>query len=333
MWFNNLFSPINITLGGKSKTKKQLAEYENWIEFQNEFAECVHKGLNRYEFQNLPKTVNDRVLRMSLLYHGSVGFFEKEGNILALPALPNAAVTLYGDFKSMFVYGRNGFNQEISTYVPGGAESPLVNTPVGGYSLNKKPRGVWVRENEQAFPFINYCIEYAEKIADTHRTLDVSRRNIKTPYIIVAEEQVVPSVKKFFEQRDANMDYIVSSGIFPADRVNVLPIQTTADNLKSCTDLIEWYSNQFDALCGKNSNANQDKKERLLVDEVNANNESTESNIDSVIKFLQEQLDFVNECFGTNIKVVKKEVEENDDIRGMDSNTGSGEMESGSGQY
>lgn len=335
MWYNDLFNPINLTLGGK-KTNKQLAEFKNHIEFQNVFARLVHKALSRYNFENLPDTVNERVLKMSLLFHGSVGFFEKEGNLLALPALPNASVTLYGDFKSMYVYGRNGYNAEIALYVPGGAESKLVNKPISGYApVNKQPMGVWVRENEMVFPFMNHCINYAEKIADTYRTLDVSRKNIKTPYIIAAEEQVVGSVKKFMEQRDSNMDYVVSSGIFPADKINLLPIQTTAENLTACTDLIEWYMNDFLSLCGLNNNANQDKKERLLVDEVNANNEATETDIDSTVRYLQQQLDFVNECFGTDIRIEKamKEEEEYDVIFGMDSDTGSGEMGSGSGEY
>ena len=58
----------------------------------------------------------------------------------------------------------------------------------------------------------------------------------------------------------------------------------------------------------------------------NANNESTKTNINELIDFMQSELDFVNECLGTNITVKKKEEDEDDDICGMDTVAGSGEM-------
>lgn len=331
MWYGEIFAPINLTLNGKVKTNKKLAQYKNNIEFQNVFARLVKIALSRYGFENLPETVNDRVLKMALLFHGSVCFFEMEGNVLALPAMPNANLTLYGDFKNCFVYGRNGYNANIPLFIHGGDDSKIVNEGYKTLPENKRPRGVWVRENELVFPFLNYCITYADKIADCMRTLDVSRTNIKRPYIITAEEQIVNSVKRFFEDRDDNVNYIVSSGVFPADKINLLPIQTTSDSLKACTDLIEWYLNDFYTLCGLNSNANSDKKERLLVDEVNANNESTASNIDSMLNYIQAQLDDVNKYLGTNITIVKntEEVDEDDDLFGLDKDTGRNEVGSG----
>ena len=320
MWYNEIFNCISLNLGNSKPTNKKLAAFKNNAEFQNAFARLTYKALARYDFEGLPDTVNERVLKMALLYHGSVCFFEKEGNLLALPAMPDSSLTLYGDFKSCFVYGRNGYNQKVNLYIHGGADSKLVDK---GYPStgNKTPSGVWVRENEYAYPFLNFCIAYAEKIADTMRTLDVSRKNIKTPYIISAEEQIINSVKRYFENRDNNEEYIISSGVFPADKIALLPIETTAENLKACTDLIEWYMNDFDSLCGKNSNANQDKKERLLVDEVNANNETTESNIDAILRYMQQGLDDVNEHFGVNITVIKKEEDDDDDLSGMDSDS------------
>lgn len=330
MWYGEIFGPINLTLGGKAKTNKKLAQYKNYVEFQNVFARLVKKALARYSFEGLPDTVNERVLKMSLLFHGSVCFFEKEGNLLALPAMPNSNLTLYGDFKSCFVYGRNGYHAEIPLYIHGGADSKIVDK---GYMTlpSNTPSGVWVRENEMVYPFLNYCVAYAEKIADTQRTLDVTRSNMKRPYIVVAEEQVVPSIKKFMEDKNDNVDYVVSSGVFDVNKVNVIPFQSTPENLKACTDLVEWYMNDFDALCGLNSNANSDKKERLIVDEVNANNESIEQSVDSVVEYMQSQLDDVNKYFGTNITigVTNKEDDEDDDVFGMDSDSGSESMAAG----
>lgn len=318
----NIFNCIDLSLGGKSKTNKRIAQFKNQVEFMNALNRLVEKAMARYDFEGLPATVDDRVLKMSLLYHGSVCFFEKDGGILALPCTVNESPNLYGMYRSVYVWGRNGFNDTIPLFIPGADDVSLLNK--GFYNLNqdKKPRGVYVRENKMTYPFINYCIVYAEKISDTMRSIDTIRKNIKRPFVVTAEEQLVPTVKKFFEDRDDNIEYIVSSGVFPADKVSILPIETNVESLKSATDLIEWYYNDFDNLCKKNSNANPDKRERLLVDEVNSNNESKEADEDSFRSYLTEQLDFVNECLGTNIKL--KEEKKDDAVLSVGGDTNSG---------
>ena len=315
-WYSDLFSAINLTLGGKAPNHKKLSQMRNNFEFRNSFARLVKKGLARYEFEELPDTVNERVLKQALLFHGSVCFFEKDGSLLALPAMPDSNLTLYGDFKSCFVYGRNGYNSKIPLIIPGGDNSNLINK--GFTNTTGKPYGVYVRENEMSYPFINYCVAYADKIADTMRTLDVTRKNMKRPFIVVVEEQQVNSAKRFFEDRDENVEYVMSSGIYDPSKISVMNFDSVVENVKTSTDLIEWYMNDFDNLCGKNSNSNPDKRERLLVDEVNSNNESTQTQFDSMLEYVQEQLDLVNKSFDTNIKIVKKEVSENDDFQRVD---------------
>ena len=322
-----MFNCIDVNLGGKCKTNKRLAKFKNNLVFINTFVYLCEKALARYDFEDLPKTVDDRVLKMALLYHGSVCFFDKEGSILALPATPNSNLNLYGNYKSCFVYGRNGFNEQIPLFIPGADESNTLKRGFFTLNIDKQPRGVYVRENKHNYPFINYCFQYAEAIADTYRTLDVVRQNIKRPFVIAAEEQLIPTIKKFFDDRNDNMDYIVSSGIFPADKIQILPFETQESALKAATDIVEWYMNQFDEKCYKNSNANPDKKERLLVDEVNSNNQSRESSEESFRKYFEEQLDYVNECLGTSIKL--KEVETNDAIQGLGGNAANIGMGSG----
>lgn len=324
---NELFNCIDLSLGGKSKTQKKIAEFKNNIAWQNAYHHFATKGLSRYEIENLEPCMSDRVVHSTLLYHGTMCVFEKDGAILALPAAPSGNPNLNGDYKSCWVYGRNGFNEEIPLFIPGAEENDLMKRGYLNLNQNEKPRGVFIRENPFMYPFINYCIDYAEKVADTMRTIDVTRANIKRPYIIAAEEQLVPTVKKFFEQRDNNMEYIVSTGVFPADKIAILPFETNAEAIKVGTDLIEWYYNDFDNKCFNNSNANPDKKERLLVDEVNSNNQSRDKEKEKFRSFLQGQLDFCNKCLGTNLKL--KEEPKDDDIQRMDKNTETVQMAAG----
>ena len=156
------------------------------------------------------------------------------------------------------------------------------------------------------------------------RTIDVIRANIKRPFVIACEEQLIPTVKRFFDDRDKNVDYIVSTGVFPADKIAIMPIETNAESIKIATDIIEWYYNDYDNVLLFNSNSNPDKKERLLVDEVNSNNESVQKDKQRLYEFQDEQLDFINKCFGTHMYFEEEEVNEDDAIQRMGGDTDTG---------
>lgn len=309
---NNIVS--SIWLDSNGKTMKKMAQYKNQIEFMNIFAMLVNEALSsRYDIEGQPDTVNPRVVLESLLWYGSVGFFMKDGAVLALPGLPTASYTLYGDPTQMIVHGRNGYVDTVKLFIPNGDDSSLVRSSTNG-TAPKDGTGVWVRENRLAFPFINYCVEYADKIADTLRTLDITRMNIKRPYYIVAEEQIINSVKAFFNKRDNNEEYIVSSGIFPADKIKMMPFENNPENIRDCTMLVEWYLNQFRMLEGLNSPTTVDKKAQISVDEFNSGSEISDVKKATDVEYLQQQLDFANEKLGTSMKIKKVEVEEKEDV-------------------
>lgn len=316
MWYDGLF---NIFLSGGDLGKgnrKKLAKLKNNIMFQNTFARLVQDALQRYEFDGLPDSISERVLKQSLLWYGGVCIFEKEGALLALPAAPTGdGFNIYGDPSQVWVFARNGqFNQPVNVYIHGSDETAFLKKGMTGKKASSNPRGVYIWENALRFPFINHTMFYSRAISDTMRTLDVCRVNIKQPYIVVCEESVVNTVKQYFNSRDNNEDFIISSGIFSADKVNLLPITTNAENLTACTSLIEWYENQYRMLCGVENNAQMDKKgENLISDEVEINKEYTEFSVDKALEYIRLGLDDVNKLFGVNITVKEKEgVKEND---------------------
>lgn len=326
LWFNNLFN-IYLLAGDGNMTNKKLAKMKNNIAFQNTFARLLQDALHRYYIEGLPETCSERVVLQSLLWYGSVVFFEKDGSMIALPGVPTGqAFNVYGDPAEAFVFSAVGqYNQPVKLYLPGSDESAFLKNTIAGKAGNDF-KGIYIRENEICYPFIRHVIWFADAIADSMRTLDVCRQNIKQPYIITAEESIVNSVKEFFKQRDINQDYIISSGVFPADKIALLPFETNADNLDNATELIDWYENKFRELCGVENNGQIDKKgENLIQTEVDVNNEYTWSSVDKCLNSIQKGLDDANRLFGTNMHVKKfeKEVTENDDIRRDDTDSGS----------
>lgn len=313
----NWFSPMfNIFLGGGEIGKtsvRKLAKARNVIVWQNTFSELVKDALNRYHFEGLPETISERVLLQSLLWYGSACIFEKEGNLLCLPCVPTGAGwNIYGDPAEGWLFSNIGqLNEPVKLYLPGSDISAFLEKTNGAANVRAKTKGVFIRENAICFPFIRQTMYYADCISDTMRTLDVCRKNIKNPYIIVAEQSIVNSVKEFFKNRDENTDYIVTSGIFPADRINLLPFQTNSDSLKDTTALIDWYFNKYKELCGIDNNGNIDKKgENLVTREISVNEEYTDSSIEKVVPYINRGLDDVNKIYGSNIICVPNHTKE-----------------------
>lgn len=306
---------LQIYIDKKGTTSKKIAKYKNIIEFNNVFNSLANESQHgRYSIENLPDGCDETIVLQSLLWYGSVTFFKKAGEVMALPGLPTANYTLYGYPTDATVWGRNGYTETVKLFIPHGDNSKLVRQTTGGALSPVEGSGVWVRENEQVYPFINYVIEFADKIADTYRTLDITRANIKRPYVITAEESIIESVKSFFNKRDNNEEYVISSGVFPADKINLLPFDQNPENIRDCTGLIDFYYAKFRELEAISAApATIDKKAEITIPELNQNSAAQAAINNSIVNVLQRDLDFCNEKLGTNMRVVNKVKEEKEE--------------------
>lgn len=331
-WYDGIWQ-IPLDMGGSRKNRKRLADFKNMLAFQIVFQRLAEDSVNRYEIEGLPETISKRVVLQSLLWHGNVIFFEKGGNLFALPGCPSGEYNVYGEPAMAEVYSVNGyFNEPVKLYLPGSDEASFLERT--DRTAPAKAKGVIVWENKQRYPFINSVFYYAERIADTLRTLDVVRENIKTPQIFFCEESVKNSVERFLEDRESNMSAIISTGVFEVDKVKTVPIDPKGTALSDITALVEWYENKFRELCGTENNGQMDKKgENLVQAEVEVNDQYTELGVDKCIETMQEYFDYVNDIFGTSITVKKKEAEneEESDLSGND-NDGAGDVSDNSGQ-
>jgi hypothetical protein len=331
MWFDGLWC-IPIDFGAGKRNKRRLAEFKNAYAFQLAFARFLNDALRRYDFDGLPETLNKRVILQSLLWHANIVFFEKGGNLFALPAAPTGDLNVYGEPASAEVFSLNGMlNEKVELFIHGSDEDAFLKKTD---TINTgKYKGVMVWENNARYPFINAVIYYAQQVSDTFRTLDVCRQNIKNPQMFFCEESVVNTVKKYLEDRESNVANIIGTGVFDPTKVAVVPIDAHGTQLSDVTALIEWYEAKFRELCGINNNSQMDKKgENLIQAEVSVNDEYTFSSVEKCMEVMQQGLDDVNKIFGTNITV--KEVEnENisaDDNRGENNLSADGGLGSSS---
>ena len=301
-WYDQTINAINPCYRGSDCGRtKRLAKWENERAKQMYFGELSEIALTRYKFNNLPETCDEDVLLWSLLYYGRVCFFEYLGQVMCLPInMGGKGRNINRRPLSGYVFGGNGFNQPVDLWNKGYKELPKLKQGVENVT---NPRGIILYERRNRYPFIEFVMQYADKMGDSWRKLDVARRNAATPFIILADQKKVRTIQEAFDQRDENKTVIVLGDDIDPSRIIVENLQTMADGIKSHTDVIEWYRDQFVSLCGHTTNSNQDKKERMTEDEVNAENSPSTSTKNTIIDYMQEQLDFVNETFGTNITV------------------------------
>lgn len=303
MWYSGLLTGLSSNTTKLSRRK--LAKYKNDIVFQNEFVRNTLDAMHRYTIEGLPETVSERIVLQALLWTGNVFFYEKNGAIIALPGMPDGSgVNVYEDFAGAYVYGANGYNEHINVFLPGSDKSKFLTETINGDGIIQA-RGVMVRENELLFPFINQTYYYAERQMDTLRKLEVAEKNAATPYWIIAKQSVVNTVKETMKQRDDNMDFIVSSGVFDPKDINLLPFDISADSIRVMTATYDWYRSQYKVLCGQMANLNADKKgENINSAEINVDQGYVASQYENVIKSIQTGLDLANDLFNLNMRVV-----------------------------
>lgn len=308
-----IFDNINIYLNSDDVSVKKINKYKNNIVFLNTLNRFINIFLGSFEFDGLESGMNERVIKLSMLFYGSCVFYQKEGNYLTLPGLSGGNYNIYGDSGNFYVYGFNGYTEKVDLFVPGGLDQEILNH--GTTEKIKNQKGVLIRHNDLQYPLIRIVEYFASAVADTYRTLDVCRMNMKQPFVITCEESLVNSVRQFFKKRNSNDEYIISSGIFPADKISLLPFETNSVNLTDSTSLIDWYENKFKEILGIDNNSNIDKKgENLIESEVSINSEYTDLNLYSCLKRIQEDLDLFNKVYNTNITVKKSNSQDDTNI-------------------
>lgn len=152
---------------------------------------------------------------------------------------------------------------------------------------------------------INY---YGDLMALAAESAGVNLINVKLAYLFAAGNKAAgESFKKIYDKVASGEGAVVYDKAL-LDENGELNIQMFNQNLKNTyiagdilSDLRK-YKDEFLTVIGIN-NANTDKKERLITDEVNANNEETQALADLWLEQLKECCYKVNDMFGLDIGV------------------------------
>ena len=290
MWLSNMFPWFDYN----TLSKKKVALYENNIEFQNIFYNLLNIVMFSFSVEGLPDSCNERFFKLNLIFNGYAALIkDPDLGYLSLgvrPTVNSSQLNIYGEYPDVMAFGWNGFNKQYTNYMYG--------------TDNYDAEAIICRDNELMYPIINILWIYAKRLTDTMRTLDVTARKLKTPYFITCDEAQKSSIKKILDDVDFNQDSIIANRSTMPNEFNVLQTGVQPESVRV---LWEHYSNlesEIRTFLGINSAANLDKKERLVVDEAQANDILTDINIQYRLKSYQQFCDTVNNLWGLNISFV-----------------------------
>lgn len=217
--------------------------------------------------------------------------------------------------QSLFRYGKAVFikDEEIGYKVMNATPSDKLNSyylpiKVNAYSIDYNKTFdlddcVYIMNNEIQKPTSSSIALFSKRLYETERTIDVNLHAQRTPIIIEGSKNTMLTLKNAYMQFDGNVPVIYGNKEFNLDsKLNVL--HTDAPFV---IDKLENYKHELQNDCmtflGIN-NANTQKRERLITDEVNSNNDLINYYLNCFYKTRKQACDLINKKYGLEIKLV-----------------------------
>lgn len=277
--------------GPHGAKQKQLNKVKNARAYSNTRAILSNLAINTFEWEGLPESVNVFFLEWSFLIRGccAIGYDEDYGYV-GLPFTSEAKLNIYGESPTILMYGGNGYNKRFNAFIRG--------------SYNENANAVKGYDNMLGYPYMNYINEASERISETIRSVDTAVKKLKNPFFFIGDKSKKNEITQFMKALEENNEAILlSDGLTIEQILDVKNIPLDASMVASLWEQLQRYESYVKETLGITSNENLDKKERLLVDEVNANNASTDMNLDIRLRARQEFCRDLNEQFGWDVKV------------------------------
>lgn len=268
-------------------SKGRKTKLKNWNEYWLFFQYFAELGVNRFRVEgNVPDSIDPHIILQSIFWRDSFAVFNEGGVWVGLPALPVGDCTLYKYPVKVTAYGGNG---KVFTVNCVNGEEKLINEGFYGKELPNET-GVFILAKRQIAPLAWFADVYAQRAADAMRALDVLRNKAKDPFKIFAREEMKATVERYLQQIMDNEQTVISTGVFDPSKVQVAMTPVPSDSLTSMRELVQWYTDQYLEIAGVNNNPQSDKRERMVVDEVRANNTQAAMTIQASCDYMNEQL-------------------------------------------
>lgn len=235
-------------------------------------------AVSMFEWENLPETMNSRFLELTLFDYGIACFvFDDNLGFLNLKCTPSAELNVYEESIKYTAYSLN-YNK-----------------------IYNRDDIILVRNNLLQLPTFRTIELFANRLYEAERTINVNIKTQKTPVLIKCNEKQRLTLKNVYKNYEGNEPVIF--GDKDLDISNFEVLKTDAPFIAD--KMIEYKKsvwNECLSFLGVN-NLETEKKERLIVDEVNANNQMIQLSAETMLLTRQEACKEFNKKYGLNISV------------------------------
>lgn len=264
---------------------RSVARQLNNRVFTDYFYRLMLISQSLFEWTGLPNGINEKWIEKYLFTEGGCIFYKD-------PILG-------------FMVAGVGPTGQLNCYNEPTKMQPIApNYVYEGEQLINNENVVIIRNNDDMIPTYPTVELYSYKLANIDRTIDTNINQMKIPLIVKCSDKQKLTLKQVIKQREDNEIVIYGNKDLDLSEIEVLKTDAPIvfDKLQIQKHAI-W--NECMTFLGIN-NANMDKRERLVDDEVQANNEQVNASEDVFLKARKEACKRINEIWGTNISVRRR---------------------------
>jgi Phage Connector (GP10). len=237
--------------------------------------------INRFKWENLPDSVDERFLELELFYKAIVVYYRNKdtGKDLAVRGAGS---------------GMTNFNDNPTSFTVIGAN---MQSEILGMD-----ECVPIYANALRCPDLDIVLIYSRKLAALDRTIEINVGNMRYSKVVMAKENNQLSWTNINRQHDEGQSVIMVKDTLDMSGVGVFDVGVPSGTVSELLIARSKMWNECMGLLGID-NANQDKKERLVSAEVGANDQQVEATRNIGLKARQLAAAAINEKFGTKITV------------------------------
>ena len=257
---------------------------ETFIDYLERFKKIA---LSIFEWVNLPKTMNAQYLEKCLYYLGQASLLkDKDYGFINTRCSSNGYINIYG-----FPSGFNCYSYEYQS-------TRKLYVPSDEIDENKQYNEcILVQNNWERIPTAGSMELFAYRLYEAEQTAMVNIKAQKTPVLVTIDEKQRLMMENLYNQYNGNAPFIFGD----KQQLNPDTLRVLKTDAPFIADKVMDYKKEIynEALTylGIN-NIMIDKKERLVADEANSNNELINMNLQSYLAPRQEACKNFNELFG-----------------------------------
>ena len=239
-------------------------------------------ALNRYKWENLPNGIESRYIEQMLYDNGECAMFDHpDFGLCVLRSSSRENLNIYGEPTKLSL---TGFNEHRTVMMDD---------------------CVRIMNNDLALPTLPNIVYYARRMAEIDDIIMQNLRQQRVPYLFATDENNSFSMKTLYDRMYQGEPAIfIDKDMLKGEPENIMVIPTVAPYLVDKLQ-VQKQEMERELLTFLGINNTLEKKERLLVDETNSNNQFIKMASDIGFKQRQLACEQMNEMFGLNVSVVE----------------------------